>query len=274
MTHDKEHTPHSEHTVEVPPRTPSVRAVRRRSVATLSVALCLAIAALAIAVGIVRQQRTTADERTREAVQREELKDGWDTLSALAAQHSTSVAAPAAPQPTERNVVIVNVPPPVATSPTVIAPVVAAPATPAPTQAPAATQSSAPAQAITPAPTATMSPAQSAPVLVPTSAATGSSEGQVPSPVASSTRGVNPVLDSVLCGPNTCNTGMVCCNPSCGICTAPGATCDTSLCSNPITYPASQSCGLSTCNIDSVCCNPSCGICTAPGESCSQRACG
>jgi hypothetical protein len=260
MAHDEEHTQHSEHIVEVPPRTRSMRAATRRSIASLSVALCLAIAGLAIAVGIVRGQRATADERTREAVQREELKDGWGTLSALAAQHSPSISAPAAPQPTERNVVIVNVPPPVATSPAVVAPTVATPA---------------PAQATLPVPASTMSTAQSAPVAVSTPAAPqGSNNAQAPSPAAPATSGVSQTLNAVPCGPNTCNTGLVCCNPSCGTCVAPGATCDTSLCSNPITYPASQSCGLTTCTIDSVCCNPSCGICTAPGESCSQRACG
>ncbi|MET0791570.1 MAG: hypothetical protein ABW061_08625 [Polyangiaceae bacterium] len=250
MTHDEEHTPPSEHIVEVPPRGPSQRAPSRRSIASISVALCLALAGLAIAVGIVRGQRATADARTRDAVQREELKDGWSTLSALAAQHSPSVTAPAAPQPTERNVVIVNVPPPVATSAAVVAPQVVAPTASAPVSAAAApaTPSAAPV-----AESAAAQTASSAAPIVPNSSYSA---------------------DSVLCGPNTCNSGMVCCNPSCGICTAPGATCDTSLCSNPITYPASQSCGLSTCNIDSVCCNVSCGICTAPGESCSQRACG
>ncbi|HEY3667291.1 MAG TPA: hypothetical protein VGL19_14890 [Polyangiaceae bacterium] len=79
---------------------------------------------------------------------------------------------------------------------------------------------------------------------------------------------------SALCGPNTCNLGQVCCNASCGTCTAPGATCDQKRCDSAIQYPASQACGLTTCNIDSVCCNPSCGICTAPGDECSQRACG
>lgn len=264
MTHDEEHTPHSEHVVEVPPRLPSTRATTRRSIASISVALCLAGAGLAIALGIVHDQRATADERTREAVQREDLKDGWSTLSALAAQHSPSISAPAAPQPTERNVVIVNVPPPVATSPTVVAPMAApgqAAVAPAPASAPAAIQG----------PSNFQSTAPAAPVLAPSPTP---SNVPAPSSVPSASNSVNLSQDSVMCGPNTCNSGMVCCNASCGICAAPGATCDTSLCDNPITYPASQSCGLSTCNIDSVCCNPSCGICTAPGERCSQRACG
>ena len=266
MTHDEEHTLHSEHVVEVPMRTPAMRASTRRSIASISVALCLAGAGLAIAVGIVRDQRATADERTREAVQREELKDGWSTLSALAAQHSPSVAAPAAPQPTERNVVIVNVPPPVATSPAVVAPIAA------PTQT-----ADLPAPAAAAAPVAPQS-LSGAPVPSPSERALAAPTTPNAAPIANSTpptpNAVNLSLDSVMCGPNTCNSGMVCCNASCGICAAPGATCDTSLCDNPITYPASQSCGLSTCNIDSVCCNVSCGICTAPGESCSQRACG
>ena len=266
MTHDEEHTPPSEHVVEVPPRTGTLRAPTRRSLASISVALCLAIAGLAIAVGIVRDQRATADERTREAVQREELKDGWSTLSALAAQHSPSVSAPAAPQPTERNVVIVNVPPAVATSPAVVAPQ-AVPAAPA-----AAAAAPVPAPALDTA----ASPAPSAPAMG-VAASTSQAAPAEPAPSAAPPPAPNNLslpLDSAMCGPNTCNSGMVCCNASCGICAAPGASCDTRLCDNPITYPASQSCGLSTCNIDSVCCNASCGICTAPGQTCSQQACG
>jgi hypothetical protein len=96
-----------------------------------------------------------------------------------------------------------------------------------------------------------------------------------PGPMSSPLQGAGPAVSgSALCGPSTCSLGQVCCNASCGTCTAPGATCDQKRCDNAIQYPASQACGLTTCNIDSVCCNPSCGICTAPGDDCSQRACG
>jgi hypothetical protein len=38
----------------------------------------------------------------------------------------------------------------------------------------------------------------------------------------------NPL--SVSCGKNTCNVGQVCCNPTCGICTAPGEPCSPEPC--------------------------------------------
>jgi hypothetical protein len=34
----------------------------------------------------------------------------------------------------------------------------------------------------------------------------------------------------VACGPATCGADEVCCNESCGICTAPGDTCTTQAC--------------------------------------------
>lgn len=76
-----------------------------------------------------------------------------------------------------------------------------------------------------------------------------------------------------VCGPNTCNTGQVCCNPSCGICVSPGATCDQSPCTGAPRTPTAALCGSGQCNDGQVCCNPSCGICTAPGESCSKETC-
>ena len=37
----------------------------------------------------------------------------------------------------------------------------------------------------------------------------------------------------VACGPATCAMGEVCCNESCGICTAPGDSCTQQICENP-----------------------------------------
>jgi hypothetical protein len=65
----------------------------------------------------------------------------------------------------------------------------------------------------------------------------------------------------------------VCCNPSCGICTPPGAECSKEFCENGIYFPWAAPCGLNTCNTGQVCCNPSCGICAAPGEACSLEPC-
>ena len=43
--------------------------------------------------------------------------------------------------------------------------------------------------------------------------------------------GSGPVLPQAIpCGMNTCNTGQVCCNPSCGVCTSPGQTCSPEPC--------------------------------------------
>lgn len=76
-----------------------------------------------------------------------------------------------------------------------------------------------------------------------------------------------------MCGPNTCNLGQVCCNPSCGICVAPGATCDQTVCAGAARTPTAAPCGSTQCNDGLVCCNPTCGICVAPGETCDTQSC-
>lgn len=76
-----------------------------------------------------------------------------------------------------------------------------------------------------------------------------------------------------MCGPNTCNTGLVCCNASCGTCVAQGATCDQTQCAGAPRSPTVVRCGAGQCNDGQVCCNASCGICVAPGESCSEQPC-
>jgi len=76
-----------------------------------------------------------------------------------------------------------------------------------------------------------------------------------------------------MCGPNTCNTGQVCCNASCGICVAPGSSCDTTPCAGAARAPTAVRCGSAQCNDGQVCCNASCGICAAPGETCSDQQC-
>jgi len=76
-----------------------------------------------------------------------------------------------------------------------------------------------------------------------------------------------------MCGRNTCNTGQVCCNASCGICVAPGASCDQRQCAGAPRTPTAVLCGQGQCNDGQVCCNASCGICAAPGETCSDKKC-
>lgn len=76
----------------------------------------------------------------------------------------------------------------------------------------------------------------------------------------------------VRCGEALCPEGQVCCNASCGICTAPGGTCTKRACGMPYA-PTSAACGPVTCNVGQVCCNASCGICTAPNQTCDKRQC-
>ena len=75
------------------------------------------------------------------------------------------------------------------------------------------------------------------------------------------------------CGFITCAAGFGCCNPSCGVCVAPGDNCDPTPCQDRVQYPSSMVCGRATCSVDQVCCNPSCGICVAAGERCDETPC-
>jgi hypothetical protein len=81
------------------------------------------------------------------------------------------------------------------------------------------------------------------------------------------------------CGSATCDTGEVCCNASCGICTKPGQGCTKQFCVDDDAGvdaggTKGESCGPSTCAAGQVCCNESCGICTKPGGVCTQQFCG
>jgi len=63
----------------------------------------------------------------------------------------------------------------------------------------------------------------------------------------------------------------VCCNESCGVCTAPGDACTQEVCVDP--EPPPNACGDGLCPEGTVCCNESCGICTPPGGACTQQVC-
>ncbi|KAK4442917.1 hypothetical protein QBC34DRAFT_222647 [Podospora aff. communis PSN243] len=93
----------------------------------------------------------------------------------------------------------------------------------------------------------------------------------------------------VQCGASLCASGMTCCNPSCGICTAPGMMCTQQVCTDkpdPIVEPKppqptrnpgkgqGPKCGSGRCDGGQVCCNDSCGICTPPGGACIALYCG
>lgn len=70
------------------------------------------------------------------------------------------------------------------------------------------------------------------------------------------------------CGPTTCPFGEVCCNSSCGICTAPGGACTLQAC-----MPPQQVCGNRLCPVGEECCNSSCGTCVKPGRGCTKQLC-
>ncbi len=112
----EEYNSHGEHVVEIP--TPAARRMPpRRSFGTLAVALGLTLVGAGI-VGVIAHDHSVR-ART-EAAQREELKDGWSTLAALATQGAqrdpngqpnAAQVQPAAPSNgTPSTVVVVNVP--------------------------------------------------------------------------------------------------------------------------------------------------------------------
>ncbi|MEM9070224.1 MAG: hypothetical protein AAGE52_17085 [Myxococcota bacterium] len=72
------------------------------------------------------------------------------------------------------------------------------------------------------------------------------------------------------CGTNICEVGDVCCNPSCGICTAPGGSCPTIDC-GPLTCDGVE------CAADATACCPGCrageSVCSGPGGECPPLAC-
>jgi hypothetical protein len=83
----------------------------------------------------------------------------------------------------------------------------------------------------------------------------------------------NPPPGPVQCGPNTCAAGEVCCNESCGICTAPDGACTQQFCEPLDAGQGPVQCGPNVCASGEVCCNESCGICTPPNGVCTQQAC-
>ena len=113
---------HNAHSVEIVEEAHQRSRTRRRTFATLAVATCLGMAGVIIGIAMVRGQEEGDTRATREALDREELRDGWKTLAAAAtegaqrtdtqATAASSVAPPASAQPTQptTNVVVVNVP--------------------------------------------------------------------------------------------------------------------------------------------------------------------
>ena len=244
-----DYNPHDEHVVEIPARDPLLHPAPRRSFATIGVAVFLALAGLGITVGLISDQARRANN---EVAQREELRVGWQMLGALAADgadHDSnnaaqSAAPPAAPPSSPPSVVVVTVPvqspPPSENTAPQTAPSGTA-LSGAPAQAPNAAAQPALNGAIpvaVPVPAlANGAPMPSAPTAPVGNGTVPAENGTVPAspPIQSlpiSVPDLSPITfpASQLCGMTTCNTGSVCCNPSCGICTAPGATCPQQAC--------------------------------------------
>jgi len=124
MTHDDAYTSHN-HGFELPnaPQVVVQQAVRPWRVVA-GVALCLGLAGIVTGLIVARRQSLSDEHLMSDALQREELRDGWRTLAAAAAQDTQAIAAPApaaSATPTSAaasaatpppNVVIVNVPTP------------------------------------------------------------------------------------------------------------------------------------------------------------------
>lgn len=91
--------------------------------------------------------------------------------------------------------------------------------------------------------------------------------------------------DGEPCGDTFCGDGQVCCNDSCGICTAPDEACIQIACEEEGDHGEPDDgdpedpnddradCNEVTCGEGQVCCNFSCSICTEPDEACTQQLC-
>src|SRR6478735_8406095 len=123
MTPDDAHTSHN-HGFELPNAPPVVvRSDPRPWRAVAGVAVCLGLSGIVAGLIVARRQSTSDEHITSDALQREELRDGWRTLIAAAARDAQNdVAQASAPTNSANpnsvntvaappNVVVVNVPP-------------------------------------------------------------------------------------------------------------------------------------------------------------------
>jgi hypothetical protein len=106
----EDNEPGSEHIVEIPGPPRRVLNVRRRSYPVLIAAACLGLGGILVGVFVVGRQRASDEHLTSDALQREELRDGWKALGAAAAVDAQTARAPAAPVAPPASVLIVNVP--------------------------------------------------------------------------------------------------------------------------------------------------------------------
>ena len=126
MTPDDAHTSHN-HGFELP-NTPEVvvRSNPRPWRAVAGVAVCLGLAGIVTGLIVARRQSVSDEHLTSDALQREELRDGWRALGVVAAHDAQQredlvnrLAIPANsvnPALAQSNVVIVNVPTPAASA--------------------------------------------------------------------------------------------------------------------------------------------------------------
>ncbi len=111
MTPDEEIV--SEHGLELPSTRRAVRLERKRSHQVMGVAVCLVLTSIIVGAAVVHHQRVSDEHLVGDALQREDLRDGWKTLGAAAALEAQSADTPAtasAAPAAATNVVIVNVP--------------------------------------------------------------------------------------------------------------------------------------------------------------------
>jgi len=247
---EDDYNPLGEHVVEIPARDQALHPAPRRSYATVGVAAFLALVGIGITAGLISDQSRRAKD---EAVQREELRVGWQMLGTLAANGAARDANAATAQPAQPtqpqqtaapSVVVVNVP------------------APGLAQAPAASAAAQATQLPNPAPNGTLAmqavPGAGVIVQPPFVAGIPALNRDQLSPTATQ---ASPTLQSL-------PSGSVAASPPAQSLPIGGVPA-----TDGLTFPASQMCGLATCNTGSVCCNPSCGICTEPGATCSQQAC-
>jgi hypothetical protein len=256
---DDDYNPHGEHVVEIPTR--GHARPPRRSYATLAVAAFIGLSGVVIVGGLAYDQALRAKLDT---ARRDELRDGWETLGALAtegaeanalAAHAAASAAPTpSTSPIELLPVVQSAPPTV-----VIVPAQAAPAN----QSTNAAQPNAAPPAAVPVPVPVSLPAvpnaASALPAFPSGTVSASNPQSAPAAsVANGTSAASPV-------PPIPSGGVPATNPNLPL---PTGTVP------PAPLPAAQACGIATCDLGSVCCNPSCGICTVPGGTCPLQPCG
>ena len=116
MTPDDAHTSHN-HGFELP-NAPLVveRSGARPWRALAGVAVCLGLAGVVTGIVVAQRQRVSDAQLTADALQREELREGWKALGNAAARdaldNDVQASPPAASAATPPNVVIINVPAP------------------------------------------------------------------------------------------------------------------------------------------------------------------